>query len=316
MSAADVDLKAVDAAMGGGPHAPKPHVAGVSRAKELLTSRVGSAVAILIAVLWTIPTLGLFVSSFRSKADIKTSGWWTAFADGGWTLDNYQSVMFGSNASGNLLPNIINSLAITIPGALFPLAIAILAAYAFSVLEWKGRDTVFIIVFALQIVPLQMALIPLLQMFSNTWWAEMIPYAPVWIAHTCFALPLAIFLMHNFMAEIPKSLVEAARVDGAGHATLFVKVMLPLLVPAIASFGIFQVLWVWNDLLVGMTFTGGSQAAQPITARLSEMASANFGNNQHLLTAGAFISMILPLIVFFSLQRYFVRGLMAGSVKG
>lgn len=315
MSATNVDLKAVEAAMGSTTE-PKSTTPGVSRVKQMLTSRVGSALAILIATLWTIPTFGLLVSSFRAKADIKTSGWWTAFGDGGWTIENYESVLLGSNASGNLLPNIINSLAITIPGALFPLAIAIFAAYAFSILEWKGRDTLFIIVFALQIVPLQMALIPLLQLFSGTWWAKMIPYAPVWIAHTCFALPLAIFLMHNFMAEIPKSLVEAARVDGAGHATLFVRVMLPLLVPAIASFGIFQVLWVWNDLLVGLTFTGGSQATAPITARLSEMASANFGNNQHLLTAGAFISMILPLIVFFSLQRYFVRGLMAGSVKG
>lgn len=315
MSTADVSLKNVDAAMGS-TRAPEEKVPGVTRMKQMLTSRIGSAVAIVIAVLWTIPTVGLFVSSFRTKGDIKSSGWWTGFADGGWTLENYESVLFGSNASGNLLPNIINSLAITIPGALFPLVIAIFAAYAFSILEWKGRDTVFIIVFALQIVPLQMALIPLLQLFSGTWWAEMIPYAPVWIAHTCFALPLAIFLMHNFMAEIPKSLVEAARVDGAGHATLFVKVMLPLLVPAIASFGIFQVLWVWNDLLVGLTFTGGSQAAEPITSRLANMASANFGNNQHLLTAGAFISMILPLVVFFSLQRYFVRGLMAGSVKG
>lgn len=304
----------VDDALKGGPN--RETLPGVSRVKQMLTSRVGSAVAIVIALLWTIPTFGLLVTSFRDRTDIKDSGWWTAFTQGGWTLDNYQTVLGGSSSSGNLFPNVLNSLAITIPGALIPLAIAIFAAYAFSVLEWKGRDLVFIIVFALQIVPLQMALIPLLQLFAGTWWAQMVPFAPVWIAHTAFALPLAIFLMHNFMAEIPKSLVEAARVDGAGHATLFVRVMLPLLVPAIASFGIFQVLWVWNDLLVGLTFTGGNQDIEPITARLSNMASANFGNNQHLLTAGAFISMLLPLAVFFGLQRYFVRGLLAGSVKG
>lgn len=297
------------------PESEKP-VPGVTRVKQMLTSRVGSAVAILIAALWTIPTIGLFVSSFRPAGEIRTSGWWTAFGDGLWTLENYQAVLFGSNAQGNIFPNIVNSLAITIPGALFPLALSILAAYAFSVLEWRGRDTVFIIVFALQIVPLQMSLIPLLQMFSGTWWSNMIPYAPVWIAHTAFALPLATFLMHNFMAEIPRSLIEAGKVDGAGHATLFVRVILPLMVPAIASFAIFQVLWVWNDLLVGLTFTGGSQAAEPITSRLSNMASANFGRMQHVLTAGAFVSIILPLIVFFTLQRYFVRGLMAGSVKG
>ena len=291
-------------------------VPGVSRVKQMLTSRVGSAVAILIAALWTIPTSGLFVSSFRTREAIKGSGWWNAFLEGGWTLENYESVLFGTQASGNLFPNIVNSLVITIPGALAPLIIAVMAAYAFSVLEWKGRDTLFVIVFALQIVPLQMALLPLLQVFSGSQIFRDIPFLGVWIAHTCFALPLATFLLHNFMAEIPKSLVEAARVDGAGHATLFVRVMLPLLVPALASFAIFQVLWVWNDLLVGLTFTGGNQAAEPITSRLSNMASANFGNNQHLLTAGAFIAMIMPLVVFFTLQRYFVRGLMAGSVKG
>ncbi|HZK06444.1 MAG TPA: carbohydrate ABC transporter permease [Actinomycetaceae bacterium] len=296
--------------------AAEKKVPGVTRAKQMLTSRLGSLVAVLIALLWTIPTFGLLVTSFRPRAEILGSGWWNAFADGIWTLDNYELVLFGSTASGNLFPNIVNSIVITIPGALFPLIVSILAAYAFSVLEWKGRDTVFIFVFALQIVPLQMALIPLLQIFSGTWWANLIPFAPVWIAHTCFALPLATFLMHNFMSEIPRSLIEAAKVDGAGHATLFVRVILPLMVPAIASFAIFQVLWVWNDLLVGLTFTGGSQATEPITSRLSNMASANFGNNQHLLTSGAFISMILPLIVFFTLQRYFVRGMMAGSVKG
>lgn len=284
-------------------------------AKRMLTSKIGSLVAVIIAIMWTIPTFGLLVSSVRPEKEIKTTGWWKFFLDPNFTMENYQEVLFGRASSGALSGFFMNSLVITIPSTLIPLAIAVLAAYAFSILEWRGRDTLFVVVFALQIVPLQMALIPLLRMFAGTWLLNTFPYAAVWVGHSIFALPLAIFLLHNFMAEIPRDLIEAAKVDGAGHVTVFVKIMLPLLIPAIASFAIFQFLWVWNDLLVGLTFTGGNNAIQPLTARLAEMAGSR-GQDWHLLTAGAFVSIIVPVIVFLSLQRYFVRGLLAGSVKG
>ena len=208
-----------------------------------------------------------------------------------------------------------NSLVITIPATLAPLVLAIMASYAFSVLQWRGRDWVFVAVFTLQIVPLQMALIPLLRIFSGTAINDMFPFLSLWVAHTLFGLPLAIFLLHNFMSEVPRDLIEAARIDGAGHVVVFGKVMLPLMMPAIASYAIFQFLWVWNDLLVGLTFSGGSRTVQPLTAALAAM-TGDRGQDWHLLTAGAFISILLPLVVFFALQRYFVRGLLAGSVKG
>ncbi|GGO66886.1 sugar ABC transporter permease [Microbacterium nanhaiense] len=282
--------------------------------KKLVGNRIGSAVALVIAVLWTVPTFGLFISSFRPESEIKSSGWWSIFADPQFTLENYQQVLQGSTST-NLAVFFQNSIVIAIPGTLAPLILAIMASYAFSVLEWKGRDIVFVAVFTLQIVPLQMALIPLLRIFSGTEVASMFPFLSLWTAHTIFGLPLAIFLLHNFMSEVPRDLIEAARIDGAGHVTVFLRVMLPLMLPAIASYAIFQFLWVWNDLLVGLTFSGGSRTVQPLTAALAAM-TGDRGQDWHLLTAGAFISILLPLIVFFALQRFFVRGLLAGSVKG
>ena len=292
-----------------------PRVSTASRTKTMLTSKIASAVAIIIAFVWTVPTVGLLVSSVRPEGQIRTTGWWSFFTDPTFTMENYQEVLFGRASSGALANFFMNSLTITVPATVIPLVIATMAAYAFSVMQWKGRDTVFVIVFALQIVPLQMALIPLLRIFSGTELADDFPFLPIWVAHASFGLPLAIFLLHNFMSEVPKELIEAARVDGAGHVTVFFRVMMPLMVPAIASFAIFQFLWVWNDLLVGLTFSGGNNQIQPLTARLSEMAGSR-GQDWHLLTSGAFVSMIVPLIVFFALQRYFVRGLLAGSVKG
>ena len=282
--------------------------------RRLVGNRIGSAIALVIAVLWTVPTFGLFVSSFRPESEIKSSGWWQIFGDPQFTLENYQQVLQGTTST-NLAVFFQNSIVIAIPGTLAPLILAIMASYAFSVLEWKGRDIVFVGVFTLQIVPLQMALIPLLRIFSGTAVAEMFPFLSLWTAHTIFGLPLAIFLLHNFMSEVPRDLIEAARIDGAGHVTVFLRVMLPLMLPAIASYAIFQFLWVWNDLLVGLTFSGGSRTVQPLTAALAAM-TGDRGQDWHLLTAGAFISILLPLVVFFALQRFFVRGLLAGSVKG
>lgn len=299
---------------------------GRAKVKNVFTSPWASALAILIAVVWTIPTFGLLVSSFRPQKDINTTGWWTFFANPNVTLENYQQVLFeGTNITPPLSQYFFNSLAITLPAAIFPLTLAVFAAYALAWFEFKGKNFIFFTVFALQVVPLQMSLIPLLQLFSKGFMigdVTIIPdlgitgtYIPIWIAHTIFALPLATFLLHNFLTQIPRELIEAARVDGAGWFTLFRKIVLPLSIPAIASFAIFQFLWVWNDLLVGLTFGGGAKDIAPLTVRLAEMVGTR-GGGWEVLTAGAFISIIVPLIVFFSLQRYFVRGLLAGSVKG
>jgi len=272
-----------------------------------LSSPAASVIAIVIAVLWTLPTAGLLVTSFRQPGDISRSGWWTSFGNPDFTLDNYAEAL-GTN---NLGMSFINSFIITIPAVLIPIMLALLASYAFAWIEFKGRNLLFAFVFALQVVPLQVTLIPLLTQYvrwglDGTLWT-------VWLSHTIFGLPLAIFLLHNFMKEIPRSLIEAARVDGAGHVRVFFQVLLPLLVPAIASFAIFQFLWVWNDLLVALTFASPEDA--PVTRVIQEMVGS-FGSRWYLLAAGAFISMAVPVIVFLSLQRYFVRGLLAGGVKG
>ncbi|MFI5954973.1 carbohydrate ABC transporter permease [Cryptosporangium sp. NPDC051539] len=295
-----------------------------ARVKKRMTSRTASVVSLLIAVLWTIPTFGLFLSSFRPEREIKTTGWWTAFTNPSFTLENYQNVLFGTSST-QLASYFVNSIVIAVPATIFTLTLAAMAAYALAWIDFKGRHWVFIGIFALQIVPLQMALIPLLQLFSNgahIGSLTIVPdlnltgsFATVWLAHTAFGLPLGTFLLHNFISEIPKEMVEAARVDGAGHGAIFRKLMLPLITPALASFGIFEFLWVWNDLLVALTFTGGTKEVAPLTVRLAEMAGSR-GDRWERLTAGAFISLAIPLIVFLSLQRYFVRGLLAGGLKG
>ncbi len=279
-------------------------------AKTKLSSPWASGIAILLAILWTIPTFGLFVTSFRNPNDIKTSGWWTFFAHPSFTLENYTNAW--GNSAGGLGSFFLNSFVIVLPAVLIPITLALLAAYAFAWIEFKGRDFLFVAVFALQIVPIQVTLIPLQSIFvslglQNSFW-------PVWISHTIFGLPLAIFLLHNFMKEVPASIVEAARVDGAGHVKIFFVVLMPLLVPAIAAFGIFQFLWVWNDLLVAIVFAP-SPNLKPITAAIAELSGTK-GGQWELLSAGAFISIIVPLAVFLGLQRYFVRGLLAGGVKG
>ncbi|MFG3707902.1 carbohydrate ABC transporter permease [Micromonospora sp. NPDC047670] len=299
-----------------------------ARVRKRLNSRTATLVSIVIAVLWTVPTFGLFISSFRPEDQIKSSGWWTFFTDPQFTFENYQEVLFGrSSSSGQLASYFINSLAITIPSVLFPLAFAALAAYALAWINFRGRDWMYIAIFALQIVPLQMALVPLLKFFSTgvtiggvtvmpAWdLVDEQKFAQVWFAHTCFALPFAVFLLHNFISQLPGDLMEAARVDGATHPKIFRTIVLPLITPALAAFGIFQFLWVWNDLLVALIFAGGGNETAPLTVRLAEMAGTR-GNEWQRLTAGAFVSIVVPLIVFLSLQRYFVRGLLAGSVKG
>ncbi|WP_372593340.1 carbohydrate ABC transporter permease [Actinotalea sp.] len=280
-------------------------------AKGKLTSPWASFAAVVIAVLWTIPTFGLLVTSIRPETDIKSSGWWTWFTNFNVTGENYSDVLTGS--STGFATYFVNSIAITIPAVVIPISLALLAAYAFAWIDFRGRNILFIAVFALQVVPLQVTLIPLLTQYVR--WGIAGSYWTVWLSHSIFALPLAIFLLHNFMKDIPASLVEAARVDGAGHVKIFFQIMFPLLVPAIASFAIFQFLWVWNDLLVALTFAGGTANVAPLTVRLAELSGTK-GAEWQLLSSGAFIAMIVPVVVFLSLQRYFVRGLLAGSVKG
>ncbi|GAA4116447.1 carbohydrate ABC transporter permease [Nocardioides fonticola] len=293
-----------------------------SAARAGLSSRFASASAIVIAILWTVPTFGLLVSSFRPERDVKGNGWWNIFTDPQFSLENYRTIFTDDDSQ---LPRyLVNTIVITLPSVLIPITLSVLAAYAFAWMNFKGRDTLFVAVFALQIVPIQVTLIPLLRLFVQPPFGlpQLAgPNAPgggfytIWLSHTIFALPLAIFLMHNFMREIPGELVESARVDGAGHVQIFTRIMLPLMTPAIAAFGIFQFLWVWNDLLVALVFAGGQAEIAPLTYWLGSLAGTR-GEDWQVLSAGAFVSLVIPLIVFLSLQRYFVRGLLAGSVKG
>jgi len=286
-----------------------------SSAKKALSSPWASLAALIIAVLWTIPSFGLLITSFRPESDITRSGWWHFFTDPSFTLDNYDEVLNGSDT--NLATYFVNSIVITLPAVLIPISIAVMAAYAFAWMRFPGRDFLFVAVFALQIVPIQITMIPLLRIYVEQGFAgNDAPgggFYTLWLSHSIFALPLAIYLLHNFMHQIPGELIESARVDGAGHVQIFTRIMLPLMAPAIAAFGIFQFLWVWNDLLVAIVF--GSPQNLPLTARLAELSGTR-GSDWFLLSAGAFVSLIVPLVVFLALQRYFVRGLLAGSVKG
>ena len=352
---------------------------------------VPNLVLALLCALWLVPTLGLFISSFRSSDDVRNTGWWTivphlewttvetikpddtldrsgvmaiAGANGtfeelrkgvttpggkrvlwvgnrrlgtvqvqeekwtastNFTLSNYQNVLTGKDyeitspegvkqtlRGDDLSGAFLNSLAITLPSVLLPLVVAAFAAYGFAWVRFPGRGPLFALVVSLLVVPLQISLVPVLSDYvkldlNGT-------YLAVWLAHTGFGLPLAIYLLYNYIASLPRELLEAAMVDGASHLTIFRLIILPLSGPVLASYAIFQFLWVWNDYLVALIFIGSQPKVQVLTMRLAEIVGSR-GNDWHLLTAGAFISMVLPLAVFFSLQRYFVHGLTAGSVK-
>jgi alpha-glucoside transport system permease protein len=313
--------------------APVPGATGVlpdkpvSRVRKKLTNPVASLVAVVIGVIWTVPTVGLLVSSIRPRLDQNLTGWWKGLT-GPFTADHYKSLTTGleGDTSHSLIPYLVNSFVIVIPATIIPITVASLAAYGLIWTKVKGRDWLFIAIFALQIVPLQLAVIPLLNLFTNGWHlgsTTVIPdfgigghAAAIWIAHSCFGLPLIIFLLHNFMSEVPGDIVEAARIDGAGHGQIYRQIMLPLLTPAIAAIAIFQFLWVWNDLFVGLIMGGGNPDINPITVKVQGLVSSSSGGGTELLPAAAFLSIIIPLVVFLALQRYFVRGLLAGSVKG
>jgi alpha-glucoside transport system permease protein len=349
-------------------------------------------VLLLIVLAWSIPTIGLLVSSFRSRFDIQTSGWWTIFPHQEWvtvnefqpgpevdrtgemtfegatgtfeelregvqsgdvrviwvgnrrigkvviqeqqwttgnrdfTTENYQVVLGGKSfevkqpdgstltvQGDNFVNAFLNSLIVSIPATLIPILIAAFAGYGFAWMKFPGRKVLFIMVVAMLVVPLQIALVPILRLYvgldlNGT-------FLGIWLAHTGFGLPLATYLLFNYISTLPREILESAFIDGASHFTIFMRLVLPLSVPALASFAIFQFLWVWNDYLIALIFIGSKPDVQVLTQRIAEMVGSR-GNDWHLLTAGAFISMLVPLIVFFSLQRFFVRGLMAGSVKG
>jgi alpha-glucoside transport system permease protein len=265
-----------------------------------------------ICLLWSLPTVGLFVTSFRDPRDITTSGWWEAllrpFQEGQWTLQNY-GVVLGSEGMGNAF---LNSLIVTIPSTVIPITIAAFAAYAFAWIRFPGRGILFAVVVGLLVVPLQMSLVPILRLYSD--WGLYGTFLGLWLAHTAFGLPLAIFLLYNFISQLPRDLFESAAIDGASHFETFMRIVLPLSVPALGAFAIFQFLWVWNDLLVALVFLGPGAQERVMPTALSVLVGSR-GTQWHILTAGAFITMLLPLIVFLLLQRAFVRGILAGSVK-
>ncbi|TDQ64029.1 alpha-glucoside transport system permease protein [Maritalea mobilis] len=374
-------------------------------------SRIFTHIILLVlVVLWTLPTLGLLVSSVRDKDQLSVSGWWSALtttertdqartgaadmqvqengqfviagdlfdgdaagrqiqffgvtnntfgdnkagdtitlrdgtaltvnADGSYrwvseeqfdtnrgqrvlyvaatpprfTLENYEEVL----ESEGIGRSFINSFTVTIPATIIPILIAAFAAYALAWMQFPGRGVLVAVVVGLLVVPLQMSLIPILRLYNGVmplFGAESKSYLGIWLAHTGFGLPLAIYLLRNYMASLPKEIMESARMDGASHFHIFTTMVLPLSFPALASFAIFQFLWVWNDLLVATVFLGNNDRQLVLTGRLRELIGSR-GDNWEILTSGAFISIIVPLVVFFALQRYFVRGLLAGSVKG
>ncbi|MBA3470058.1 MAG: carbohydrate ABC transporter permease [Herpetosiphonaceae bacterium] len=372
---------------------PKPGARAASlRRRRIFSSLTVNGILALICLLWTLPTIGLLVSSFRTREDIATSGWWTVLPHREWVqteeqaipddldrtqamtingvtatfeefrsgvttddgkklvwvgnrrtgvmqiqeqqwdtkanfnLKNYENVLTGKeytvvsadgsarNEQGDDMSGaFLNSLVVTVPATLIPILIAAFAAYGFAWMRFRGRKVMFAMVVALLVVPLQVALIPILRDYTSLGING--TFLAVWLAHTGFGLPLATYLLYNYISQLPRDILESAFIDGASPFTIFTRLVLPLSVPALASFAIFQFLWVWNDYLIALIFLGGQQNAQVLTMRLAEIVGSR-GQDWHLLTAGAFITMLLPLVVFFSLQRFFVRGLMAGSVKG
>ena len=263
-----------------------------------------------IAIAWFIPSLGLLVSSFRPAEEISSTGWWTVFVPPTeFTTDLYREAL----TRNNMGQSFVNSLFISIPATIIPIMGAAFAAYAFAWLDFPGRNILFVIVVALLVVPLQLTFIPILRVYNRVGMTGTFP--GIWLAHAAYGLPFAIYLLRNSIGALPKDLFESAYLDGASSFDIFFRIVLPLTVPAIASLVIFQFLWVWNDLLVALIYLGGTPSVAPMTVTISNLVNS-LGGNWQVLTAAAFISMLLPLLVFFSLQRYFVKGILAGSVKG
>jgi alpha-glucoside transport system permease protein len=268
-------------------------------------------IIVLLCLGWTIPTISLVITSFRPAELAQSSGWWTWFVNPlQVTLDNYQGVL--NNESNPMGPAFINSIAIAVPSTIIPILLAAFAAYAFTFMEFPARDILFIVVVGLLVVPNQVALLPLSVLFQQ--WGMQGQFVTVWLAHAGFGMPLAVYILRNYMATLPKAVTESAKIDGATHFQIFWRLIIPMSWPALASFAIFQFLWVWNDLLVALFFIGPGEN-QPLTIALYSLLGSR-GLGWQLLTAGACLTMVIPLIVFLSLQRFFIRGLTAGAVKG
>jgi alpha-glucoside transport system permease protein len=266
----------------------------------------------VLGLLWTIPTLGLLVDSFRSRDDSTTSGWWTGIFNPfgtGWTFDNYSRALSDGQIGGSFL----NSFVVAIPATIIPIMFAAFAAYAFTFMEFKGRDVLFILIVGVLVVPIQVAFQPMLNLLGPNGLGISGQYIAVWLLHTGFGMPLAIYTLRNYMATLPKTIIESAKIDGATHYQTFWKLIVPMSVPALAAFAILQFLWTWNDLLIAKLFLNSTNTT--VIVEVQGLLGTQ-GQGQELLTAAAFISFIVPMLVFFALQRFFVRGLTAGAVKG
>jgi alpha-glucoside transport system permease protein len=300
-----------------------PPVAFALGTARRLAARVPLHLALIgLMVLWSIPTIALLVSSFREATAIASSGWWNAIREPlDLTVDNYQRVL----EKQGMTRAFFNSLIITIPSTVLVILVAALAAYAFAWMRFPARNLLFLLMVALLVVPVQMTLIPVLRLYSDVTVDAELPilggrifgtssYVGMWVAHTAYGLPFAIYLLRNFFGSLPRDLFESAYLDGASDLGVFFRIVLPLSMPAISALAIFQFLWVWNDLLVALILLGDPSLA-PMTLKISSLVSS-FGTNYQVLTSAAFISMALPLVIFFALQRYFVQGILAGAVKG
>lgn len=281
--------------------------------KKNLPKIIINIIIIAFMFIWIIPTVGLLITSFRPASEVSSSGWWTVLNSPlkftQFTLDNYKQVL----ERGGMAYAFRNSFIIAIFGTSLPVLVAAFAAFGLAKLRFRGRAVVYTLIVGLLVVPLQLTFIPVLKIYNALNLSG--TFLGVWLAHTGYGLPFAVFMLHNFFSSLPDDLFEAAYIDGASIWTSFYRLALPLSIPAIASLIIFQFLWVWNDLLVALIYLGGFQEVAPLTVKLSSLVGS-YGQNWHLLTSAAFISMIVPLIIFFALQRYFVKGILAGSVKG
>lgn len=291
--------------------------------QKLISDILVNGSLLLLCLLWTLPSLGMLVSSFRPRDDVLTTGWWKI----DWselTLKNYNQVFTGKEIADASMPGgvakgedmsqaFLNSLVVTVPSTIIPILIAAFAAYGFAWMRFPGRKVFFIMVVAMLAVPLQIALIPILRDYTKIDLNG--TFLAIWLAHTGFGLPLATYLLYNYISALPRDILESAFIDGASHFTIFTRLILQLSIPALASFAILPFMWVWNDLLVALVFIGSRPEVAVLTQRLMDMTGSR-GQDWHLLMAGAFVTMSVPLLIFFLLQRYFVRGILAGSVKG